>query len=572
MELRDLSKMQIRADVMMILQQLSVYDEVPKALQNKCLTNLNTIKNKDYVLEILVKEFAKADYNKGQIIVHFLSELGTLDKLKAPLWSYIKDPKMPDLIKDLSGIILRNLGDDSDPEKFLSYLDNPKDVIDKETKKILEMAVVNPEAQIDFMDFLFSLPESEQIVLINSLKGDYPDEYLANILITTLDSQPSDKLEEILIEALGETKSQLSVPVLTRLMESGKTEYAKKLARKSLNMLKLAGINIQNYVEDKRGYPICQISKIHECYTNIVDGAGSQGIIISRIKDNKDILMFSVVVSDQDGIVGCFGFNGISEEDFGRIILRFNEESSRVSVSPEYCKYILAKAEKINEITKNSIPYEYMAWKSLLYDINELEPIENEVIKWSNSDCIMQGNTLYKHHDFQHWFLDDTDHPMVKEVLDNIIQHTLEKKQYFIENPEEYLGMLEEEITGLTTVVFDENWCEIYKNRLINVAYLLDCQGLDNFKKIASSVALSLNPECSYPVEESPFIRELFRKTICEGFLRYQHNIEQQQKSANLVSSVAKKVREFNNIPKTDITKQGLSDIIDILYDNWQKY
>ncbi|EKE02543.1 MAG: hypothetical protein ACD_20C00363G0009 [uncultured bacterium] len=571
MELRDLSKMQIRAEVMMLLQQLYAHDELPKDLQDKCLASMKSIKNTEQVLEVLLKEFVRVNYDKGQILVNLLTELGTLAQLKKPLWSFIKDTKMSDTVKDLAGIVLRNLGDDSDPGEFLSYLDNPKEVIDKETKKILEMAVVNPEAQIDFLDFLFALPEQEQITLVESLKEDYPGEFLANILITALDTQPSEKLEEAIIVALGETRSELSVPVLTKLVESGRNEIARKMAKKSLNMLKIAGIDTTNFFGDKRGFPICQLTKVHECYSSVIDGAGSQGIIFSRIKENRDVLMFSVVISDLDGIVGCFGFNGISEDDFGRIVLRFHEESTRVSVSPEYCKYLLEKAEKINENAGNPIPYEYIAWKSLLWDIPELDQsVEKEAIKWASPENFMQGEVLYKHPDFKHWFLDDTDHPAVKEILDKIILDTLDNKQHYRKNSNDYIELLENKVTEMIVRVFDENWRQIYKSRLLNAAYLLDCQGLEHFKEIASSVAAGLSSEYNMPLEKSPFIRQMFRKTIIEGFLRYQHNLEQQNKSAKLISSGIKKVREFNNILKTDTPKHDLNDIIDILYNTWQ--
>jgi len=120
MQPRELSKMQIRAEVLMILQKLSAFDEVPKAEIDKYCEKLKSIENRRFVIEVLAKELSRVEYKKGQVIAMFLSEIATLDLLKDQLWAYIKDPSSSDSLKDLSGIILRNLGDNSDPEEFLS--------------------------------------------------------------------------------------------------------------------------------------------------------------------------------------------------------------------------------------------------------------------------------------------------------------------------------------------------------------------------------------------------------------------------------------------------------------------
>lgn len=570
MGLRELSKMQIRAEVMMILQQLYSYEEASKEQQDKYIQQLQSINNRTLILEILAKELTRVDSKKGNIIVSLLTELGTLEQLKDTLWSLIKDPKLSDAVKDLAGITLRNLGDNSDPEVFLSYLNNPKDIIDKETKKILEVALVNPDAQIDFLDFLFALPEDEQINLINSLKEDYPDICLANMLIAALESRPTPKVKQLLVEALGETKTALAVPILMDILETDEDQYIKKLAKKSLNMIKLSGVNIDESKQDMRGLPVSRISEIHECHASVIDGSGSQGLLVSRIKANKDILMFSVVVNETDGIVDCFGFNGISENDFARIINKFQEESTRVQVSPEYCKYVLTKAESLNKDNNTSIPYEYIAWKILLFGVGDLpETVEEIVENWQNVELINQGAALYKHPDFRYWFMDEIDHPVIKDSIQTIIDQTIKKQDYFIENIVDFINWLEDKISSIILQIYDDRYKEIYRNRLINIAYLLDLQGLDNLKIIASSVAISLKSDSILPVEKSPFIRELMRRTVSEGFLRYKYNQTQQEKSSK--AFLTRTGRDSIIIPKIDSNNSELDAIINILYNIWQK-
>ncbi|MFH0702645.1 MAG: hypothetical protein V2B14_03800 [bacterium] len=568
MESKELSKLQIRSEVLMTLQKLASFNNtLSKIDQDKYLDKLRSIKNTTYVLEILVKELSRVDEKKGNIIGVLLLELGTLKQLKEPLWLYIKSPKYSDEFKNLVSTILKSLGDNFGPDEFLSYLNDPEVMVDQETQKLLETAAINPEAQIDFLDFLFSLPEDEQLNLAYSLKQDYTGENLVNVLIPALESKPSSKLEEFLIKLLGETRTPLAVPALVNHIEFSKNEITKKLAKKSLNLLKLSGVNIEKAKQSKIA-PICHVSNIYECYTNNIDGSGNQIILVSRIKQNQDILMFSVIINDTEGIVDCFGFYGINKHDFSRIINKLQEESPKIFIAPEYCKYKLEEAEIINRINNFSIAYEYIAWKSIISDVSPLnESIEQTAMQWANKNFVKKGKTLYKHPDFKYWFLEDDDHPAVKPFIEKIIAKTLQQKDYFIENPVKLMDWLEEEITGIIPEIFDENLKEIYRKRLLNIAYLLNFQELSSFRNIASSLAWVLSHDNDLAIEKLTFFRELLKKTIFEGFSRYEYNLDQSKKPQNITFWKARKNKEIND--KSGLSGQSLNDIIDILDNSW---
>jgi len=562
MTLRDLSKLQIRSEVMLMLQQLNSLDEMSKEQQDNSLNKLRSIKDIDYVVEILVKELARSDYKKGQIISLFVQELGDLETLKDVLWSYIKSPLSSDELKDLSGVILKSLGDQTDPEEFLNYLDDPKAIVDKETQKLLEVASVNPEAQIDFLDFLFSLPESEQINLVSSLKEDYSSEYLVNIAVPALEAKPSLKLEEALIKILGETRSALAIPALNDVLKYSQNEIIKKHAQKSLNMLKLSGVKVNQENQLPAASPITKTSEIYECHTNIVDGIGNQGFIISRIKPNHDILMLNVVINDVHGILDCFGFYGISKQDFSRIIEKFQEMSTRFLVSPEYCKLRLGEAEKINKENNLPISYEYAAWKSLLSDVSTLEnDFEKLSKKWVSKDLINETAILCKFPDFQHWFFEEEDHPLINETLPDLIKEICEKKEYFINNQNELKTWLESNIDMLSSQIFNDEIKNIYKNRLLDLTYLLHSRNLELFRNVAASLAWCITPENSYDIKTVPFFREMMKRTILEGFVRYQYKIDQDSLETSSINK-----QKQNSSSKTLTDNDDLLKIIKILY------
>jgi len=557
MEIRDLSKLQIRAEVILILQNLCSLPEISREVENQTTNKLRSIKDMDYVLEVLAKELQKSDYRKGQIIANFLQELGNLSTLQEILWSYIKSPTSSDELKDLSSVILKNLGDQTDPEEFLNYLEDPKAVVDKETQKLLEVASINPEAQIDFLDFLFSLPEQEQINLVTSLKEDYSSENLVNIIVPALESHCSQKLEEELVKILGETRSLLAVAPLQDVVKYSQNEFLKKYAQKSLKMLKLAGIDIEEKNSTLYRSKITLSSEIYECHSNFVDGVGNQGFIISRIKPNFDILMLNIVINDIHGIIDCFGFYGISKKDFKRIVEKFQETSTRIQIPPEYCKYRLLQAEKINKQNNMPIPYEYASWKSLVSDIEPLCIDFSELAKqWVDKELINETSLLYKFPDFKHWFIEEDDTKKINAIFEKLISEIIENKQKFLKNKSELTKWTENSINLIFDTVFDDEYKNIYKNRMLDIMYLLNVQELPLFRNIAASLAWAITPENSYNIKTIPFFKEIVRKTISECLIRYQYQL-------NNPSEALEGIRKKE--PETQIKISSEKDITEIL-------
>lgn len=565
MELRNLSRLQIRAEVMMMLQQLEAYDEIPKYEHDKYIAQLKSIENLDHILEILVKELPKSTGKKAKIIGFFLTEIGELEKLKEPLWAYITTPNISDEIKDIASLTLRALGDETNPEEYLSYLEDPQQMIDNETQRLLEVASFNPEAQIDFLDFLFSLPDAEQKTLIDSLKSDYPPQYIANVTIPALSFKPSAELQQLLIELLGETKSPEAVPVLSDILQYSKNDILKKSAKKSLNMLKLTGIDIEASKEEPGSASICEMSKPYECYVNHIDGTGNQGIIFSRIKPNKDILMFSTVINDRNGVLSCFGFNGITKNDYRKIVQRFEQGTICIEVSAEYCKYRLKNAELINKTDNCAIPYEYSAWKSLMADIT-LPYINHEetAAKCASRDMVLKGNILYRYPDFKYWFLDDTDNSIVAKFLSSIIDKTLNENKNLINTPEALMNWFQEEISLRIPDIFNDNISLEYKKRLFETAYLFEIQELYACRDMAYSTALALEGAFDFEKGNIPFLQEFMKKTLLEGFLRYRHNLNEPE---NIKQIDWKKAKTDNKDSKTDNKAliKDLDKVINIL-------
>ncbi|MGD9580999.1 MAG: hypothetical protein AB7V50_06475 [Vampirovibrionia bacterium] len=549
---RELSKLQVRSEVLAVIQQLSSLDETSRENQHKQIKRLKTIANTNYILECLIRELPKTTYDQRQVIAQLLLEFGTLETLDGPLWSLIKDPDITDEVKDIANSVLRNLGDPTDSDTYLSYLKNPQELIDKETERMLKVASLNPEAQIDFLDFLFSLPPVEQENLIDSLKNDYPGEYLTYIFIPAILVQPTDEITNILINSLGNTKSPRALTFLEELYDLTSNDIRKKIIKKNINLLKLAGAKPYN---DNYKYKLDTI--IYKCYASSIDGVGNQGIIVSRLKNNGDVSLLSVVINDIQGIIDCFGFNQITTADFERIVNKFQDNTHNKDLPPEYCKNRIKEAEQLSKILNLPISYEYTSWKTLADDINEFDNnLDNLLTELKDNNLLQSTDKLYDIQNFHCWFIEDDDHPEISNYFENILSYIIDKIENDNCSYEEVLEYYNSLIDNNIEQIFSSTWKKIYYNRLINEMYLFNNNDQKEYAQLAATAAWSLSNESSIKLNENKFIIKLMQKSTVEALLRFQYELSNNQKNSNIL--------------KSEEQYQILKDIINNLFVTWQ--
>ena len=133
---------------------------------------------------MLKKELFKENTETRDYTITFLiQELIQLEIIEKSLYEDLANPKINDKIKTKIIVMLREIGKHVSYEEYTTYFTNPDEIIDADTEKLLENAKINPEAQIDFLDFITALPEQEKELLVNSLTEDYDGDNLTNILI-----------------------------------------------------------------------------------------------------------------------------------------------------------------------------------------------------------------------------------------------------------------------------------------------------------------------------------------------------------------------------------------------------
>ncbi len=405
-----MNKLQIKAEILATLTALSTTTKPDSAL----LTDLKNIEDKKAILDILIRELITAPEQKAMLICWLLSELIDKDTLSDELWNIIKSPEYNDHLKMIAFNMLKDLGNKVDYDVISGYFEQFDELINEETKQLLETAIMNPEAQIDFMDFLQALSDSDKITLIKSLEEDYAYDSLANILIPVFLYYMNTEVGFTALEILGRSKSQLAYHAL----ENAKTYASESLAsriNKALSELKMSGIRVDKTEEFYKN--ILKESKPYKTYVSFPDGHGNMAIIFSRKRENKSLQFLAIVVNPRYGILDAFGFHSMTEQDFYRIVDKFYNYQERYEVEPSFIKYVLNQAEENSHVNGEPIPYEYICWQSILLDVEDKKPELNlEKIELNAEDV----DNLCLSDYVQNWFFDEITSETFSTFIDKL--------------------------------------------------------------------------------------------------------------------------------------------------------
>ena len=405
-----MNKIQIKAEVLATITALATSAQPNSAL----LTELKMIEDKKTVLEVLIKELVNAPEQKALLICWLLTELIDKETLNNELWDVIKSPEYNDHVKMIAFNMLKDLGNKIDYDVISGYFEQFNELINKETKELLDTAIMNPEAQIDFMDFLNAINDDDKIILIKSLEEDYSHDALANILIPVFIFYMNTEVGNTALDILGRSKSQLAYHAL----ENAKTYAPENLQAKiskAVSELKMGGIRVDKTEEFYKN--ILKESKPYKTYVSFPDGHGNMAIIFSRIRENKSLQFLAIVINPRYGILDSFGFNTMTERDFYKIVDKFYNYQEKYEVSPGFVKYLLRQAEENSHINNEPIPYEYICWQSILLDIEPEKPEINLDKKELNQKDI---DKLCLNDYVQNWFFDEITSEEFKIFIDKL--------------------------------------------------------------------------------------------------------------------------------------------------------
>ncbi|MBE7705333.1 MAG: hypothetical protein E7Z90_05935 [Cyanobacteria bacterium SIG29] len=535
-----LSKLQIRAKVLSVISEIKSLNTFSEDLMKKFIEELSDIEDKVSLIDIFIKEFIKLSENEYMFASCIIKAIVSVNLVQDKVFEILKSNVYSDDAKYKLVQLLRVVGSNNAYDAIPQYFDNPEEVLDKETQKLLENAVFNPEAMLDFLDFLYAVPPKDKKLLLSSLIEDYKGDALANIIYPILYADFDDEFKLFVIDILSESKSSLAIEPFNYLSQITDNQEVINACTVGLKKLKLAGAS-----EEKADVYFTSAIKDFvpaEFYTTLPDGSGNQALLISR-KNKEDKYAFqAVVVNDRYGIVDCFGFYNISKGEFDKIVAKFYKSEGKYKVSCEYIKTLINQALEQSIKAKRVLPYEFICWNILTRDIKPLDynyvdfVNENIIVEDVEKDDILELLTK----DFTlRWFISKDDNHFLGEVLDDF---------YKADNFEK------DSITKMHTIALscvDEN---LWKNRIYNLVYLLF---VNNLTEDASKFYNILTDSKYFDLFKSILVQ----RSIFSHFTILREN----QKEFALTVNIFRKKTATEN--QYDVKK--IDNILDILKKCW---
>ena len=522
-----MNKLQIKAEILATLRAFSGSTMPDPSL----LTDLKNIEDKKAVFEILVRELLNADEHRSLLVCWLLTELIEKNMLNDLLWDVIKSPEYNDHVKMIAFNMLKDLGNKIDYEVISGYFEKFNELINKETKELLETAIMNPEAQIDFMDFLNAISDDDKILLIKSLEEDYANDALANIVIPVFLFYMNTKVGDAALEILGKTKSQLAYHSLDKALNFADDTSKIKINR-ALSELKLSGIRVDNTVDFYK--EILKESKPYKSYVSFPDGHGNIAIIFSRKRENKTLQFLAIVINPRYGILDAFGFNSMNERDFYKIIDKFYNYQEKYEVEAGIVKYLLSQAVENSYKNEEPIPYEYICWESILLDIEAKSPetkLERAELNQKDVDKLCLSELV------QNWFYDEITSLEFKEFINKLS------------------GALKQDLTLDLDKFIADNYDLVYNAKELAyylvtfdiAAYLRYLKGDIEFAKIFHSLGTNYM-----------FLTNILRKSIYEYFVGKRYLLKNQRNASSIFEKKLQPKTEDFELLELDMIIAGI--------------
>ena len=151
----ELSKLQIRAKLLAVISEIKSSSDYNQKLLLKFVEELNVIEDKTALFDMFIKEYIKLNENECMFCACLINALINKELITEKSFEILQSANYSDEAKYKIVQLLRVVDAKSTNDIIPQYFENPEDVIDMETRKLLDTASVNPESMLDFLDFLY---------------------------------------------------------------------------------------------------------------------------------------------------------------------------------------------------------------------------------------------------------------------------------------------------------------------------------------------------------------------------------------------------------------------------------
>ncbi len=540
----ELSKLQIRAKVLTVISEIKSIQTYSEDILLRFISDFSEIEDKKALFDIFIKEYIKMNEKEYIFSSLLLKETVPNDYINTECMELLKSTNLSDELKYKLIQLIRITGKELDYNEIPQYFDNPEEVLDKETKRLLEAAVFNPESMLDFLDFTSAVSAHDRSLLLNSLKMDYSGDVLANIIYPILYSNFEDDFKLNVVNILSDSKSSIAIAPFKYLIETSENTEIVNACKTGLKKLKLSGAKSE--IAEEYFKNIIKSTKPAEFFTTIPDGNGNQALLVSRCTPESKYLLSATVTNDISGVIDCFGFYNITQEELIKILAKFYQAEGKYKVTKEYIKSKTIDAINKNISLKRNFPYEFICWSPLLCDI---KPLDISLKEYAEKNCKIQLvsrndilQLLTKDYTLR-WFITPEENKIIKEVVDTI---------YSTDNIE--INKINSMLKDKVTTLFNQEFTELWLNRIYNLIYLLRM----NAKLKDADLFYTMLKSEEYLLL---FKEILLQRSVFNNFVTKKEHINDTKLAANIFRK--------RNSAENKLDSKKIDEIIEILNRSW---
>ena len=540
----EFSKLQIRAKVLSVISEIKSLQGFSEEILFHFISELDEIDDKKTLFDIFIKEYIKMNEKEYVFASLLLKETVPNDYVHDKSMELLKSSNLSDELKYKLIQLIRITGEELDYNEIPQYFENPEEVLDKETKRLLEAAVFNPESMLDFLDFTSAVSVHDRSLLLNSLKADYSGDVLANIIYPILYSDFEDAFKLNVINILSDSKSSIAIAPFEYLIQTSENQEIINACKIGLKKLKLSGAREE--IADEYFRNIIKSTKPAEFFTTIPDGNGNQALLVSRCTPDTKYLLSATVVNDKSGIIDCFGFYNISQEELIKILAKFYQSEGKYKVPAAYIKTRTEDAINETITLKRNFPYEFICWSPLLSDI---KPLEIPLKEYADKNCKIQLASkenilqlLTKEYTLR-WFITPEENKIIKEVVESI---------YSSDNLD--INEIHSLLKNKLEILFTQEYTEIWLNRIYNLIYLLR----NNARLKDADLFYTMLKSDEYILL---FKEIIMQRSVFNNFVSKREHINDTKLTTNIF--------RMRNASENKLDIKKIEEIIDLLNRSW---
>lgn len=438
-------KLKQRAELISILSKYRDVCEIDNVGLMKDIKKISNMDNQVFVCKTLLQEVNNAKTTYSNVCAIIILEAISKDIFEKEALEFIKNKQTNDNKKLFIVSLMKQKGIDFSVRNISEYLDSPEEFAHEGVVDFLENAIVDPEVQIDLLDFYLNIPKDERLYFIESLIQEHSDDNIANAVSIIIQLNPEKEILDIIIEKLLSSNSAYAIEGLEFILNNIKidTKTRSKIKKKHKELT----IKYPDFINDA----LVKDTKKITSYISFVDGQSNFSMIFQRIKNDGLLDVLLCTINIEKGVISSMGFAAIPPQNAKSVMKRLFSDSMPVEINPIAFKSLFEFYYKKSEKNEIELPYELIVWKKILngvrgvnYDISEFLNSKLETINLTESKvkkfaCAKVCETWY-YSSGQNQYIDElfetleNNHIIDFDVINQMVSDCIDKN--FLNNKE----------------------------------------------------------------------------------------------------------------------------------------